>query len=90
MRARFQLDQLGSIILVSVSHQERAFQHRDVLVGLMPMRRHFDLVFATDPDHVQATPFVRISRDDGYFNAGYEWLPDQLAWRDYYVALRES
>src|SRR5262245_59004993 len=56
----------------------------------MPMGRHFDLAFGADSDHVQATLLFRISRDDGHFNAGYERLPDQLAWRDCYMALRES
>src|SRR5262249_27849799 len=56
----------------------------------MPVRRHFDLAFGTDPDHVNTTLLVRIPGDDGHFNAGYERLPDQLAWRDDYWTLRES
>src|SRR5262249_748191 len=56
----------------------------------MPVRRHFDLAFGTDPDHINTTLLVRIPGDDGHFNAGYQRLPDQLAWRDDYRTLGES
>src|SRR2546427_4282655 len=40
-------------------------------------------------NHVQATLLVWVAGDDGHFNAGDERLPNQLAWRDDGVALRE-
>src|SRR2546430_8962856 len=55
----------------------------------MPVGRHLDLSFTTDADHVQATLLAWVAGDDGHFNAGDERLPDQLAWRDDGVALRE-